>query len=65
MKMKLSSLNRFKGKNVDVIYWDNEDKEEKSLSGRVEEVEEKGITIDFETGLHCIAIDDLIRIEEA
>ena len=61
--MKLSSLNRFKGKTVQVAFTDK-DGEPMDIKGKLEEITPDFITIDFETGLENIPIRDIIRIEQ-
>ena len=63
-KMKVSSLNRFKNKNVKMEYKNTNDSVS-GIVGIVEDVEFNGITIDYGKGLQKIALDKLLAIEES
>jgi Leucine-rich repeat (LRR) protein len=62
--MKLSSLNRFKGKTVFVKYLDCERNSLCEIEGILEEVTEDYITIEQEIGLENIPIPDIRVLQE-
>lgn len=64
VKMKKEFINRFLNKDVEIIYWDRENKEELSYEGKLVDIENEFIVIDFGNGLARIFIGDLRLIEE-
>lgn len=61
--MKLSSLNRFKNKTVELKY-QTRFGETKELSGLVEEVAPNGLTLDFSKGLIKVELNEIVSIIE-
>ena len=60
--MKLSDLNRFKGKDV-LVQYRNDKNEMLEIEGTLEHVEEDSITIGDETSLERIEIDSIEHLE--
>lgn len=62
--MKVSSLNKFKGKKVVVVWLDKVEREYQS-EGILDDVSEDTITISTETSLQNIGIREIERLELA
>lgn len=61
--MKLSSLNKFKGKEIEVEYLSSETHMRGTITGIVEEVNQDDMTIEGENSLTVIPIEDIKHIE--
>ena len=61
--MKLSSLNKFKGKEVILIYYNQTEQTEVGACGIVEDVEQSGITVKTPNWLDKVPISDITKIE--